>query len=139
MRTAPLALDVDLGPVTVSKQAPVDPVPHLRAQQQAATGLHARPVGRRRGDRARRRVQRHPFSCRCIMSDLDLHYARLGWIWQPWLIPERLRLCPILEAKAFVAEMTLEAPALVPRLKRPSTSPSSSPRSAWRRTSGWIP
>ena len=51
------------------------------------------------------------------MSDLDLHYARLGWIWQPWLIPERLRLCPILEAKAFVAEMTLEAPALVPRLK----------------------
>ena len=71
-----------------------------------------------------------------VVSDLDLHYARLGWIWQPWLIPDRLRLGPILEAKAFVAEMTLEAPALVPRLKRPSTSPSSSPRSAWRRTSG---
>ncbi|OLB38478.1 MAG: hypothetical protein AUI04_14195 [Candidatus Rokubacteria bacterium 13_2_20CM_2_64_8] len=52
-----------------------------------------------------------------VVSDLDLHYARLGWIWQPWLIPDRLRLGPILEAKAFVAEMTLEAPALVPRLK----------------------
>jgi len=52
-----------------------------------------------------------------VVSDLDLHYARLGWIWQPWLIPERLRLGPVLEAKAFLAEMTLEAPALVPRLK----------------------
>ncbi len=52
-----------------------------------------------------------------IVSDLDLHYARLGWIWQPWLIPGVLRLGPILEAKAFVAEMTLKAPALVPRLQ----------------------
>ncbi len=52
-----------------------------------------------------------------VVSDLDLHYARLGWIWQPWLIPEVLRLGPILEAKAFVAEMTLKAPSLVPRLQ----------------------
>src|SRR5438309_957855 len=29
-----------------------------------------------------------------VVSDLDLHYARLGWIWQPWLIPDRLRLGP---------------------------------------------
>jgi hypothetical protein len=51
-----------------------------------------------------------------VNSDLDLHYIRLGWIWEPWLIPDRLRLGPVLEAKAFVAEMTLLARANVPRL-----------------------
>ena len=52
-----------------------------------------------------------------VVSDLDLHYARLGWIWQPSLIPGVFRLGPIVEAKAFVAEMTLKAPNLVPRLQ----------------------
>jgi len=52
-----------------------------------------------------------------VVSDLDLHYARLGWIWQPSLIPGVFRLGPIEEAKAFVAEMTLKAPNLVPRLQ----------------------
>ena len=52
-----------------------------------------------------------------VVSELDVHYVRLGWIWQPALLPDTLRLGPVLEAKAFVTEATLEAPATSPRLR----------------------
>jgi len=52
-----------------------------------------------------------------VVSDLDLHYARLGWIWQLPVIPDKLRVGPVVEAKAFVASATLDAPATTPRLR----------------------
>jgi hypothetical protein len=50
-----------------------------------------------------------------VVSELDLHYARLGWMWQLPVIADRLRLGPVLEAKGFVVEATLDAPAITPR------------------------
>lgn len=52
-----------------------------------------------------------------VVSELDLHYARLGWLWRLPVIPGKLRVGPILEAKAFVARATLEAPATAPPLQ----------------------
>src|SRR5207247_9734408 len=52
-----------------------------------------------------------------VVSDLDLHYARLGWIWQLPVITDKLRVGPVVEAKAFVASATLDAPATTPRLR----------------------
>ena len=56
-----------------------------------------------------------------VVSELDVHYARLGWIWQIPVIPGKLKLGPILEAKGFVVEATLEAPATTPRLRETET------------------
>ena len=52
-----------------------------------------------------------------VVSELDVHYVRLGWIWQLPVIPGKLRVGPVLEAKAFVAGATLEAPATAPPLR----------------------
>jgi hypothetical protein len=52
-----------------------------------------------------------------VVSELDLHYARLGWIWQLPVIPDRLRVGPVLELKGFLVEATLDAPATMPRLR----------------------
>jgi hypothetical protein len=52
-----------------------------------------------------------------VLSELDLHYARLGWIWQLPVIPGTLRVGPVLEAKAFVASATLEARQTAPALR----------------------
>jgi hypothetical protein len=52
-----------------------------------------------------------------VVSELDVHYARLGWIWQLPVIPGKLRVGPVLEAKAFVVGATLEAPATAPALR----------------------
>ena len=58
----------------------------------------------------------YPASTR-VVSELDLHYARLGWIWQLPVVPTKLRVGPVVEAKAFVVAATLDAPATTPRLR----------------------
>jgi len=51
------------------------------------------------GIRARRAIQfnrtDYPASTR-VVSELDLHYFRLGWIWQLPVIPGKLRAGPLL-------------------------------------------
>ncbi|MBI2160881.1 MAG: hypothetical protein HYU25_11005 [Candidatus Rokubacteria bacterium] len=56
-----------------------------------------------------------------VVSELDMHYARLGWIWQLPLIPGKLKVGPVVEAKAFVVEATLRAPATTPPLRETET------------------
>jgi hypothetical protein len=56
-----------------------------------------------------------------VVSELDMHYARLGWNWQLPVIPGKLRVGPLLEAKAFVVDATLEAPAAAPALRETET------------------
>ena len=58
----------------------------------------------------------YPASTR-VVSELDLHYLRLGWIWQLPVIPGKLRAGPVLEAKGFLVEATLKAPATTPPLR----------------------
>jgi hypothetical protein len=50
-----------------------------------------------------------------VVSELDLHYARLGWIWQLPLSAGRLRVGPLVEVKGFLVETTLDAPTATPR------------------------
>lgn len=52
-----------------------------------------------------------------VVSELEVHYVRFGWSWLPSIIPGKLRLGPVLEAKAFVTEARLEAPATTPKLR----------------------
>lgn len=48
-----------------------------------------------------------------VLSDLDLEYARLSWIWQVlYLADGRFRLGPILEVKGFRGDARLRAPDL---------------------------
>jgi hypothetical protein len=56
-----------------------------------------------------------------VVSDLDVHYLRLGWIWQLPVIPGALRVGPVLEAKGFIVEATLKAPATTPPLRETET------------------
>jgi len=43
-----------------------------------------------------------------VDSELDMHYGRLGWIWQPIAIPGILKLGPMLELKGVVFDATVE-------------------------------
>jgi hypothetical protein len=56
-----------------------------------------------------------------VVSELAVHYLRLGWIWQLPLIPGRLNVGPVVEAKGFMVEATLKAPATAPPLRETET------------------
>lgn len=56
-----------------------------------------------------------------VVSELDVHYLRLGWIWQPPVIPGKLKVGPVLEAKGFVVEAALRARAATPPLRETET------------------
>ena len=53
-----------------------------------------------------------------VETDLDVKYLRLGWAWQFIdLAKGRVRLGPLLEAKGFWVDTSLEAPDLVPSIE----------------------
>jgi len=53
-----------------------------------------------------------------VLTDLDVKYARLGWVWQFINIANgKFKLGTLLEAKGFWVDMSLEAPNLVPPIK----------------------
>lgn len=53
-----------------------------------------------------------------VVSDLDIKYFSLGWIWQfIGLAQEKIKLGTIVEVKGISAEVSLDAPDLSPALK----------------------
>jgi len=56
-----------------------------------------------------------------VVSELDVHYFRLGWIWQVPVIAGILKVGPVLEAKGAIVEATLKAPAATPPLRETET------------------
>lgn len=52
-----------------------------------------------------------------VVTDLEIHYARVGWLWQPLAIPGILRFGGLLEAKGFFIEAELQTRAVSPRVK----------------------
>jgi hypothetical protein len=52
-----------------------------------------------------------------VESELELHYGRLGWIWQPIAVPGVLKLGPILELKAAVLDATVDSRNTIPTVK----------------------
>ena len=52
-----------------------------------------------------------------VNSELDIHYGRLGWIWQPIVVPGILKLGPILELKVAVLDASVETRNTVPATK----------------------
>ena len=58
-----------------------------------------------------------------VMTDLEIHYGRLGWIWQPLTIPGLLKFGGLFELKGFVAEASLRTRGLTPEIKESGTFP----------------
>jgi hypothetical protein len=53
-----------------------------------------------------------------VTSDVDIHYGRIGWIWQPVAIPGLLKFGGLLEAKGFVIDADLRTRGVTPEIKR---------------------
>lgn len=58
-----------------------------------------------------------------VVTDLEIHYGRIGWLWQPLAIPGILRFGGLLEAKGFFVEAELETRAVSPRVKENAVFP----------------
>lgn len=53
-----------------------------------------------------------------VITDLDVKYLRLGWVWQFINVAEgKVKFGTLLEAKGFWVDTTLEAPNIVPPVK----------------------
>lgn len=52
-----------------------------------------------------------------VSSDLEIHYGRLGWIWQPIAIPGILKLGPMLELKGVVIDANVETRGVSPSIE----------------------
>ncbi len=58
-----------------------------------------------------------------VDSELELHYARFGWIWQFPVVPGVFRIGPIIEAKGILAEASIETRDITPRIRESATFP----------------
>lgn len=58
-----------------------------------------------------------------VASDLEIHYGRLGWIWQPLAIPGLIKVGPVLELKGFLIDAELRTRDVMPRVKESATFP----------------
>lgn len=52
-----------------------------------------------------------------VDSELEMHYGRLGWIWQPIALPGILKVGPMLELKGVVFDATVETRNATPAIK----------------------
>ncbi len=52
-----------------------------------------------------------------VDSELELHYGRLGWIWQPIVVPGILKLGPVFELKVAVLDASVDSRNTVPTIK----------------------
>ncbi len=43
-----------------------------------------------------------------VASEVEMHYGRVGWLWQPLTIPGLLRFGPLFEVKGFWVEASIE-------------------------------
>ena len=51
-----------------------------------------------------------------VLTDLEIHYGRIGWLWQPLTIPGTLRFGTLFEAKVFSIDASLETRGGVPEI-----------------------
>src|SRR5262249_40050951 len=58
-----------------------------------------------------------------VLTDLEIHYARIGWIWQPLIIPGVLKFGGLFDLKGFVAETSIKSRGLSPEVKESGTFP----------------
>jgi hypothetical protein len=52
-----------------------------------------------------------------VESELDMHYARLAWIWQPIAIPGIVKVGPMVELKGVLFETSIETRDAVPSIR----------------------
>jgi hypothetical protein len=52
-----------------------------------------------------------------VHSEFDIHYGRLGWIWQPLAIPGLLKVGPMVELKGVLFDGSIETRDVVPSIK----------------------
>jgi hypothetical protein len=50
-----------------------------------------------------------------VTSEIELHYARVGWAWQFIALPGLFKVGPMLEAKGFLIDASIEAQGAGPR------------------------
>jgi hypothetical protein len=58
-----------------------------------------------------------------VLTDLEIHYGRVGWLWQPLTIPGILKFGGLLEAKAFVIDASLQTFGSVPEVGESAAFP----------------
>lgn len=58
-----------------------------------------------------------------VDSELELHYARFGWIWQFPVVPGVLRIGPVVEVKGILAKASIETRDITPKIDESATLP----------------
>jgi hypothetical protein len=58
-----------------------------------------------------------------VASELEIHYGRVGWLWQPLTIPGKLRFGGLLEAKGFFIDASLRTRGTTPAVKESAFFP----------------
>ena len=58
-----------------------------------------------------------------VMTDLEIHYGRLGWLWQPLSIPGVLKFGGLFEVKGFLADASLRTRGLTPEIRESGVFP----------------
>jgi hypothetical protein len=58
-----------------------------------------------------------------VMTDLEIHYGRGAWIWQPLVIPGLLKFGGMFEVKGFVANASLKTRGLTPEIRESESFP----------------
>ena len=58
-----------------------------------------------------------------VTTDLDIHYARIGWIWQPLTIPDLLKFGGLVDVKGAVVDASLRTRGASPEVKRSASVP----------------
>ncbi|MGH7279194.1 MAG: hypothetical protein ACREJG_10930 [Candidatus Rokuibacteriota bacterium] len=58
-----------------------------------------------------------------VDTDVDIHYARLGWAWQFLAVPGVFKLGPLLEAKGFLFDTSLRTRGVSPEVRESHTFP----------------
>jgi hypothetical protein len=58
-----------------------------------------------------------------VSSELEVHYGRLGWLWQPLTIPGLLKFGGVLEAKGFVVDGSLRTRGNTPEVRESTSFP----------------
>lgn len=58
-----------------------------------------------------------------VTTELDIHYARIGWIWQPLTIPDLLKFGGLVDIKGAVVDASLRTRGATPEVKRSASAP----------------
>lgn len=53
-----------------------------------------------------------------VVTEMEIHYGRVGWLWQPLTIPGVLKFGGLLEAKGFFVDASLRSRGVTPEVKQ---------------------